>query len=248
MYGNLIWMAEMKILVVEDDGLMAQAIAAMLAKEHFNATIVNDGQAALDMMTSYSFDAVLLDMRLKRESGLDVLHKARKKGITVPVLVLSGDAELSTKVTALGAGADDYITKPFKVAELSARISAVVRRNNGHVSEKVQIGNMTLDLTTRTVLAKGAPVALTCKEYDLLEALALRKGRTLDKDTLLSLLYGGRDEPNIKIIDVFICKLRKKLCDALDGVCPIQTVWGRGYILQDPADVYALDQDVKIAS
>lgn len=236
----------MKILVVEDDGLMAQAIAAMLAKENYNATIVNDGQAALDMMESYSFDAVLLDMRLKRESGLDVLRQARKNGFAVPVLVLSGDTELATKVAALGAGADDYITKPFKIAELSARITAVVRRNNGHISEKVQVGEMVLDLTARTVSAKGSPVALTCKEYDLLEALALRKGRTLDKDTLLSLLYGGLDEPNIKIIDVFVCKLRKKLTDALDGACPIQTVWGRGYILRDPADA-SLPQNMQLA-
>ena len=238
----------MKILVVEDDGLMAQAIAAMLAKEQFNVTIVNDGQSALAMMTSYSFDAVLLDMRLKRESGLDVLRAARLKGVAVPVLILSGDVELSSKVAALGAGADDYVTKPFKIAELSARITAVVRRNNGHISEKVEIGEMTLDLTARTVLAKGSPVALTCKEYDLLEALALRKGRTLDKDTLLSLLYGGMDEPNIKIIDVFVCKLRKKLSDALGGVCPIQTVWGRGYILQDPAEFSSDNRPLQIAS
>lgn len=238
----------MKILVVEDDGLMAQAIAAMLAKEHFNVTIVNDGQAALDMMTSYSFDAVLLDMRLKRESGLDVLRIARQQGVAIPVLILSGDAELATKVTALGAGADDYITKPFKIAELSARIAAVVRRNNGHISECVQIGEMTIDLTARTVTAKGAQVTLTCKEYDLLEALALRKGRTQEKETLLSLLYGGMDEPNIKIIDVFVCKLRKKLSDALGGVCPIQTVWGRGYVLHDPDALGAHHQDLKIAS
>lgn len=238
----------MKILVVEDDGLMAQAIAAMLAKEHFNTTIVNDVEAALAMMTGFSFDAVLLDMRLKRESGLDVLRAARAKGLSVPILILSGDGELASKVAALGAGADDYVTKPFKIAELSARISAVVRRNNGHVSEKVTIGGLTLDLTARTVSVKGGPISLTCKEYDLLEALALRKGRTLDKETLLSLLYGGIDEPNIKIIDVFVCKLRKKLSDALGGVCPIQTVWGRGYVLQDPTEIDSAKRNLQIAS
>ncbi|CUX82154.1 MAG: two-component system, cell cycle response regulator CtrA [Roseibaca calidilacus] len=227
----------MKVLVVEDDGLMAQAIAAMLFKAHFNVTIVNDAPSALDMITEFSFDAVLLDLRLKRESGLDVLRKARERGVKFPMLVLSGDLEMDSKLAAFAAGADDYITKPFKIAELSARIQAVVRRTNGHVRNTIEVGPLVMDMDSRTVLANGKEVPLTFREYALLEALALRKGRTLEKETLLSLLYGGIDEPNVKIIDVFICKLRKKLSDALDGDCPIHTVWGHGYILRDQSGV-----------
>lgn len=226
----------MKVLIVEDDGLMAQTIAALLGQRKFNATIVSDGRSALEMMELYPFDAVLLDMRLKRESGLDVLREARRKGITYPILVLSGDMEIQTKVAALGAGADDYVTKPFKIDELSARILAVVRRTNGHINTKVTIGDLVIDLDARTATAHGKMLTLTSKEYDILETLALRKGRTLSKDMLMSQLYGGVDEPSIKIIDVFICKLRKKLSDALDGNCPIQTVWGRGYLMKDPAE------------
>ncbi|WFE76290.1 response regulator transcription factor [Roseinatronobacter sp. S2] len=226
----------MKVLIVEDDGLMAQTIAALLGQRKFNATIVSDGRSALEMMELYPFDAVLLDLRLKRESGLDVLREARRKGISYPILILSGDMEISTKVEALGAGADDYITKPFKIDELSARILAVVRRANGHINTKVTIGDLVIDLDARIVTAHGNMLTLTSKEYDILETLALRKGRTLSKDMLMSQLYGGVDEPSIKIIDVFICKLRKKLSDALDGNCPIQTVWGRGYMIKECAD------------
>ncbi|MGY6703672.1 response regulator transcription factor [Roseinatronobacter sp.] len=226
----------MKVLIVEDDGLMAQTIAALLAQRKFNATIVSDGRSALEMMELYPFDAVLLDMRLKGESGLDVLREARRKGITYPILVLSGDMEIQTKVAALGAGADDYVTKPFKIDELSARILAVVRRTNGHINTQVTIGGLVIDLDARTATANGKMLSLTSKEYDILETLALRKGRTLSKDMLMSQLYGGVDEPSIKIIDVFICKLRKKLSDALNGNCPIQTVWGRGYLMKDPSE------------
>ncbi|MGP9789687.1 response regulator transcription factor [Roseinatronobacter sp. NSM] len=231
----------MKVLIVEDDGLMAQTIAALLGQKKFNATIVSDGRSALEMMTLYPFDAVLLDLRLKQESGLDILREARRKGLTYPILILSGDLEISTKVAALGAGADDYITKPFKIDELSARILAVVRRTNGHINTKVTIGDLVIDLDARTASAQGKLLTLTSKEYDILETLALRKGRTLSKDMLMSQLYGGVDEPSIKIIDVFICKLRKKLCDALDGNCPIQTVWGRGYMMKDPSDTSVQD-------
>ncbi|MBR3370037.1 MAG: response regulator transcription factor [Rhodobacteraceae bacterium] len=237
----------MKVLIVEDDGLMAQTIAALLGQKKFNATIVSDGRSALEMMELYPFDAVLLDLRLKQESGLDVLREARRKGLTYPILILSGDMEISTKVAALGAGADDYITKPFKIDELSARILAVVRRTNGHINTKVTIGELVIDLDARTATAQGKLLTLTSKEYDILETLALRKGRTLSKDMLMSQLYGGVDEPSIKIIDVFICKLRKKLCDALDGNCPIQTVWGRGYMMKDPSDT-SIQEDFALSA
>jgi two-component system, cell cycle response regulator CtrA len=192
-------------------------------------TTVHSKDEALDNMRSFQFDAVLLDLRLNEESGLDVLAAAREMGVEYPILILSGDLETDTKVDALRAGADDYVTKPFKIEELAARILAVVRRVNGHVSPCIEIGPLKLELEHKQVQVHGNTLNLTRKEYEILEALILRSGRTLSKDTLLSLLYGGLDEPSPKIIDVFVCKLRKKLADALGGLSPIQTVYGIGY-------------------
>ncbi len=222
----------MRVLLVEDDKFMAQMIAALLAKRNFSVTTVHDAAAAIHTMEVYQFDAVLLDLRLKETSGLDVLAAAREMGVRYPILILSGDMDTDTKVRALGAGADDYVTKPFKVEELSARIMAVVRRVNGHVSSCLEIGALKIDLDQKQAIVADTPLNLTRKEYEVLEALALRSGRTLSKDTILSLLYGGVDEPNPKIIDVFVCKLRKKLSDALGGNCPIQTIYGLGYMFR----------------
>lgn len=219
----------MRLLLVEDDKFMAQMISALLVKKDLNVTIVHDGATAIETMRLYQFDAVLLDLRLKDMSGLEVLAQARKMGIEYPILILSGDADTEMKVRALGAGADDYVTKPFKIDELAARIIAVVRRRNGYLSTCIEVGPLKMDLTQKQVYAQDVPLNLTRKEYEVLEALVLRSGRTLSKDTMLNLLYGGMDEPNPKIIDVFVCKLRKKLSDALGGASPIQTVYGMGY-------------------
>ena len=134
----------------------------------------------------------------------------------------------------LGFGADDYMTKPFHKDELIARIHAIVRRSQGQAVSVVQSGDLAINLNHKTVEVCGAQVNLTAKEYQILEILCLRKGTTLTKEMFLNQLYGGRDEPVIKIIDVFICKLRKKLAHACGGANYIETVWGRGYVLRDP--------------
>jgi two-component system, cell cycle response regulator CtrA len=219
----------MRLLLVEDDKLMAQMIAALLVKKEFKVTTVHTKNEAIENLQAFQFDAVVLDLRLRGESGLDVLTAARSKEIMTPFIVLSGDLDTDSKVAALRAGADDYVTKPFKVEELAARILAVIRRTNGHISTCIELGPLSLDLEEKLAQVNGEPLNLTRKEYELLEALILRSGRTLSKDTILSLLYGGMDEPNPKIIDVFVCKLRKKLSDALNGVSPIRTVYGIGY-------------------
>jgi two-component system cell cycle response regulator CtrA len=153
--------------------------------------------------------------------------------VRTPILILSGLAELDAKLKALGFGADDYLTKPFDRRELIARIQAIVRRSKGHSNSVIQTGKLTINLDSRTAELDAQPLHLTGKEYSILELLCLRKGSTLTKEMFLNHLYGGTEEPELKIIDVFMCKLRKKL--SLGGENYIHTVWGRGYVMRDPA-------------
>ena len=151
-----------------------------------------------------------------------------------PILILSGLNEADNKIKGLGVGADDYLTKPFDKRELVARIQAIVRRSKGHADSVIKTGKLEVNLDARTVEVDSKPVHLTGKEYGIRELLALRKGTTLTKEMFLNHLYGGMDEPELKIIDVFVCKLRKKLSQASEGELYIETVWGRGYVLRDP--------------
>jgi two-component system cell cycle response regulator CtrA len=160
--------------------------------------------------------------------------------VQTPVLILSGISEMDSKVRSFGFGADDYVTKPFHREELVARIQAVVRRSKGHSQSIIRTGKLAVNLDAKTVEVDGNRVHLTGKEYQMLELLSLRKGTTLTKEMFLNHLYGGMDEPELKIIDVFICKLRKKLSLACEGENYIETVWGRGYVLRD------LDEDGEV--
>ena len=139
------------------------------------------------------------------------------------------------KVKGLGFGADDYLTKPFNRIELLARMHAIVRRSRGHGDSMIKTGRMVVNLQNRTASVDGNTINLTGKEYAILELLSLRKGTTLTKEMFLNHLYGGMDEPELKIIDVFICKLRRKITEALGDDNCIETVWGRGYVLRDPS-------------
>ena len=166
--------------------------------------------------------------------GYEVLRRLRTARVETPVLILSGLTEPDKKVKGLGFGADDYLTKPFDRSELVARIQAIVRRSKGHSQSIIRAGQLSVNLDQRSVEVAGDPLHLTGKEYGILELLSLRKGQTLTKEQFLNHLYGGIDEPELKIIDVFICKLRKKLANASGGKNYIETVWGRGYVLRDP--------------
>jgi two-component system cell cycle response regulator CtrA len=143
---------------------------------------------------------------------------------------------MDSKVQALGYGADDYVTKPFHRDELVARIHAIVRRSKGHSQSVIHTGKLSVNVDAKMVQVEGARVHVTGREYDMLELMSLRKGTTITKEMFLNHLYGGMDEPDIKIIDVFICKLRKKLAFACGGENYIGTVWGRGYVLQEPVE------------
>jgi two-component system cell cycle response regulator CtrA len=162
------------------------------------------------------------------------LKALRDAKVETPILILSGLTELDNKIKGLGYGADDYLTKPFDKRELIARLQAIVRRSQGHSQSIIETGKVKVNLDSRTVEVNDAPLHLTGKEYGIIELLSLRKGSTLTKEMFLNHLYGGMDEPEVKIIDVFICKLRKKIQDAAGGDNYIETVWGRGYVLRDP--------------
>ncbi len=223
----------MRILLIEDDRAVARGIDLALRAEGFNVYATDLGEEGVDLGKIYDYDLILLDLSLPDMSGMDVLRTLRVARIDTPIMILSGSAEIETKVKTLGGGADDYITKPYNRDELVARIHAVIRRSKGHAHSVIRTGAIAVDVEAKTVEVGGARVHLTGKEYQMLELLSLRKGSTLTKEMFLNHLYGGMDEPELKIIDVFICKLRKKLKNYAPDHC-IETVWGRGYMLRDP--------------
>ncbi len=226
----------MRVLLIEDDSAMARSIELMLRSEGFNVYTTDLGEEGIDLGKLYDYDIIVLDLQLPDMSGFEVLKSLRLAKVQTPVLILSGNAIVEAKVKALGFGADDYMTKPFHKDELVARIQAVVRRSKGHSQSVITTGKLTVNLDAKTVEVDGSRVHLTGKEYQMLELLSLRKGTTLTKEMFLNHLYGGMDEPGHKIIDVFICKLRKKLTVACDGEHYIETVWGRGYVLREPEE------------
>ncbi len=229
----------MRVLLIEDDTSVARSIDLMLKSEGFVVDVTDQGEDGLEIGKLYDYDIILLDLLLPDMHGYDVLRKWRAGRIQTPVLILSGMAEMDSKLQGLGFGADDYLTKPFDKRELVARIQAIVRRSKGHSQSIIETGRLKVNLDSRTVEVEGQPLHLTGKEYGILELLSLRKGTTLTKEMFLNHLYGGIDEPELKIIDVFICKLRKKLASATGGQNYIETVWGRGYVLRDPLESHS---------
>ncbi|NWG72633.1 MAG: response regulator transcription factor [Parvularculaceae bacterium] len=224
----------MRVLLIEDDGATAQSIELMLKSDGFNVYTTDLGEEGVDLGKVYDYDIILLDLNLPDMTGFDVLKQLRVAKVNTPILILTGQGDIETKVRGLGFGADDYMTKPFHKDELVARIHAIVRRSKGHSQSVITTGDLVVNLDAKTVEVSGQRVHLTGKEYQMLELLSLRKGTTLTKEMFLNHLYGGMDEPELKIIDVFICKLRKKLAAATNGQHYIETVWGRGYVLRDP--------------
>jgi two-component system, cell cycle response regulator CtrA len=224
----------MRVLLIEDDAGTAKSIELMLKTEAFNVYTTELGEEGIDLGKVYEYDIILLDLNLPDMSGYEVLRSLRKGKVVTPVLILSGLASIEDKIKGLCLGADDFLAKPFHKDELVARIHAIVRRSKGHAQSVISIGDLVVNLDSKLVEVQGNRVQLTGKEYQMLELLALRKGTTLTKEMFLNHLYGGMDEPELKIIDVFICKLRKKLYNASGGQEYIETIWGRGYNIQEP--------------
>jgi len=224
----------MRILLVEDDPTTSRSIELMLTHANLNVYCTDMGEDGVDLAKLYDYDLILLDLNLPDMSGHEVLRQLRLARIETPILILSGSDDTESKLKGFGFGADDYLTKPFHREELVARIHAIIRRSKGHSQSVIATGMVNVNLDAKTVDVSGKTVHLTGKEYQMLELLSLRKGTTLTKEMFLNHLYGGMDEPELKIIDVFICKLRKKLAEATGGQNYIETVWGRGYVLRDP--------------
>ena len=224
----------MRALVIEDDPVSARLIEQALKTENMISEPADCGEDGIELAKLYDFDIIVLDLRLPDMEGYEVVRRLRAARVQTPVLILSGRSDPTDKVRGLMGGADDYLTKPFNKAELVARIQAIVRRSKGHAESIIRTGKLQLNMDARSVEADGRRLHVTGKEYSILELLSLRKGTTLTKEMFLDHLYGGMDEPELKIIDVFICKLRKKLAEATGGEHYIETVWGRGYVLKDP--------------
>jgi len=226
----------MRVLLMEDEPTTVKAIEFSLSTKGFNVYTTDLGEEGLELAKLYNYDIIVLDLNLPDMHGYDVLKKLRIANVHTPVLILSGNSEKDTKLRCFGSGADDYVTKPFQREELAARIQAVVRRSKGHAQPVIRTGKLVVDLNKRMAMVDGYCVQLTNKEYSIVELLALHKGKTLTKDMFLDHLYRGIDEPEPKIIDVFICGLRRKLTHACGGENYIETIWGRGYSLVERED------------
>ena len=224
----------MRILLVEPDALMRKRLEAALRTSGFNVESVAAGEDALDLARSFEFSVIVSELNLPDLHGFDLIKQIRSAKIKTPILVLSTVDHSDAKVTAFGFGADDYVTKPFHPGELTARLRALVRRSSGHADRTVTTGGLAIDLDAKTVELDGAAVDLTAKEYSVLELLALRRGRPITKEMFLDHVYGHLDEPISKVIDVYICRLRKKLAATSTGESYIGTLRGRGYVLRDP--------------
>jgi two-component system cell cycle response regulator CtrA len=224
----------MRILIIEDDSATAKTLIHLMKSEGFMCDATDLGEDGLEIGRLYEYDVIVLDLVLPDINGYEVLRRLRGYQVRTPVLVLSGLNDTDDVVKGLGFGADDYLRKPYSKDELLARINAIVRRSRGHSESIIRTGKLMVDLQTRTASVVGGEVInLTGKEYAILELMSLRKGTTLSKEVFLAHLYNGIDEPELKIIDVFICKLRRKLQEYLGDDSCIETVWGRGYVLRD---------------
>ncbi len=232
----------MRVLMIEDDPGTAKSIELMLTHANLNVYGTDMGEEGIDLARIYDYDLILLDLDLPDMTGHEVLRQLRLARIETPILILSGSDDTESKLKGFGFGADDYLTKPFHRDELVARIHAIIRRSKGHAHSVINTGKVCVNLDAKTVEVENQAVHLTGKEYQMFELLSLRKGTTLTKEMFLNHLYGGMDEPELKIIDVFICKLRKKLSQATGGENYIETVWGRGYVLRDPVTTEAVER------
>ena len=235
----------MRVLLVEDSHVTSREVALLLEEAGIIADTINTGAEAFAMARHNRYDVIILELMLPDMGGCELVRRMRLAGVGAPVLILSELSRAEVRVQALGTGADDFLVKPFDKGELIARVQLAVRRNKARKQAVMQVGTVGLNLSAREVTVGGNPVRLTAKEFAILELLILRRGTTLSKESLLSHLYGELDEPESKIIDVFICKLRRKL--TLAGAPDfIGTAWGLGYTVRDSRQVYVIESSLAV--
>jgi len=221
----------MRILVVEDDRDLADALVAALKDAGYAADLACDGEEAAYLGEVETYDAAVLDLGLPKLDGLSVLRRWRATGRRLPVIILTARDRWTEKVQALNAGADDYLTKPFMMPELLARLNALIRRAAGQASSELLLGPLMIDMAGKQVLVRGLPVRLTALEYGLLTYLALHAGRVISKTELTEHLYDQDFDRDSNVIEVMIGRLRRKL-----GIEIIETLRGLGYRLTPPAE------------
>jgi two-component system cell cycle response regulator CtrA len=223
----------MRALLVDDDSSAFSLLKAVVEPENFIIERAEAGLDAIEMVKVYDFDVMIVEQDLPDIEGHRLVQRLRGADINLPIMMLSRIADKRATIEALNAGADDYLVKPFDREELVVRLRAIIRRSKGHAGSVIRIGRLAVDMSAKTVEIDGKPLQATAKEYGILELLALRRGMTLTKENFLDHLYGGMDEPEQKVIDVFICKLRKKIAAIAGDQNPIRTIWGRGYMLDE---------------
>lgn len=219
----------MRVLVVEDDRVVGDAVQRALSLEGFAADHVESAEHARSALHAEAFDLAIVDIGLPREDGLQLVRELRRTGRNLPILMLTARDGLSDRVTALDLGADDYLTKPFQIAELLARCRALVRRANGVASTKVTLGSLELDLACRMASCAGAPLDLTKREWSVLECLVLNAGRIVSKERLMSAVTSWSEDITPNAVEVYVSRVRSKLGDA----AVIRVIRGLGYRLDE---------------
>jgi two-component system, OmpR family, response regulator len=215
----------MRLLIVEDEEELAETVRRAFVEDGFSVDVATDGESGLFNAQSWNYDAIVLDLMLPRMGGIDVLKKVRAKSAT-PVLILTARDGVDDKVQGLNTGADDYLTKPFQLSELIARVRALVRRSAGKPSPVVKVGDLEIDTVARTIKKKGKPVELTPKEFALAEFMALHRGELVTRTMIYDHLYDETDDTLSNVVDVYVSNLRRKL-----GKNFIETRRNQGYIL-----------------
>lgn len=223
----------MRALLIDSDKSFVQSLIFFMKSKGFSVDSAANGDDGTDLAKLYDYDIILSEVLLPDKNGTELLRRIRNAGIKTPVIMISELSGVPHKVACLTAGADDYVVKPCDKNELLARVQAVIRRSRGFADSVVRIGDMLVNLDAKLVSVGGKTLHLTGKEYALVELLCLRQGTPVSKEQFLNHLYGGIDEPEIKIIDVFLCRIRQKIMRLTGGRQYIHTVWGRGYILKD---------------
>ena len=222
----------MRILIVEDDPVLADGITRSLQQAEFAVDCVHDGETADLVLTAQTYDLVILDLGLPKLDGFAVLKRLRRRGAAMPVLMLTARDALADRVKGLDSGADDYLTKPFELPELEARVRALIRRGQAGGSAILTHGALALDTSGRRATLHGAPLELSAREFGVLEVLMLRSGRVVNKEQLAGQLYGWDEEVGANAIEVYVHRLRKKLEPAS---VVIRTIRGLGYLLEKDA-------------